>query len=66
MEVKEEIDAGAVINEMLKTLSNIKHQSIETQKEILEQAKMTNAYYHSIVEELKKINQKEFVEVRRN
>jgi len=50
---------------MLKTINNIESHSIKIQKEILAQAKQTNAYYHSINEELKKINQKEFVEVRR-
>jgi len=54
-----------IIKEFTKTLSNIQNHSIKVQKEILAEAKMTNAYYHSIVEELKKINLKEFVEVRR-
>jgi len=55
-----------IIKEFTKTLNNIQNHSIKIQKEILAEAKETNAYYHSIVEELKKINLKEFVEVRRN
>ena len=58
-------DAASFINEMLKTIKNIENHSIKIQKEILAQAKMTNAYYHSINEELKKLNAKELVEVRR-
>jgi len=55
-----------VIKEFTKVLNNIQNHSIKIQKEILAEAKTTNAYYHSIVEELKKINNMEIVQVRRN
>jgi len=55
-----------VIKELITTIKNIQHHSTEAMDQIIADTAQIQRYYKEILDELKKINAKEFVEVRRN
>ena len=55
-----------VIKEFTTVLRNLQNHSIEAMDQIVSDTAQIKRYYQDILAELKKINAKEFVEVRRN
>ena len=55
-----------IIKELITTIKNIQHHSTEAMDQIISDTAQIKRYYQDILAELKKINAKEFVEVRRN
>jgi len=55
-----------VIKEFTTVLRNLQNHSIEAMDQIIADTAQIKRYYQDILAELKKINAKEFVEVRRN